>query len=378
MHSSRTLVVMQPTSFCNIDCRYCYLPERARKTRMSIEVVRRVAEAVLGSPRVEPPVTFLWHLGEPLAVPPAFYEEAFAEIDAVVQRTGIACSHSFQTNGTLLNRDWVDLLRRHRVGIGLSVDGPAFIHDRLRVTRAGKGTHNAVVQAIRLLHDGGIKFGAIAVLTDYTLDHADAMFAFFVEHGIEEVAFNIDEIEGVHADSSFRQQQATERYRRFLARFIELSDEHGGALKLREVWTNLRSICVGTTEPYNTMNQPFRILNFAANGDFCTFCPELITARDARYPSMVMGNILVDSLEDMLQHPTFQAVQAEIERGVQRCRETCDYWRFCGGGSPSNKFFEHGRFDVTETVTCRVHKQATIDVLLSYMERRFPTAVTTG
>jgi hypothetical protein len=42
----------------------------------------------------------------------------------------------------------------------------------------------------------------IAVLTDDPLDHADAMFSFFQEHGIHDVGFNMEETEGSNRESS--------------------------------------------------------------------------------------------------------------------------------------------------------------------------------
>lgn len=161
-----------------------------------------------------------------------------------------------------------------------------------------------------------------------------------------------------------------ERYKRFLARLLQLNDQYGGAIKLREAWTNLRTLTLGTTDPYNTTNQPFRILNVDANSNFSTFCPELVAASSQKYGDFVMGNILREGFANLATNPVFQLVQREIEAGIALCKSTCPYWNYCGGGSPSNKFFEHGRFDVAETTTCRVHKQATIDVLLDYLEAK--------
>lgn len=337
-------------------------------------VVRRIAEEVFASRVVESPISFLWHLGEPLAVPIAFYEQAFAEIASAHAGCDKAYSHAIQTNGTLLTPAWVEFLARHRVGIGLSVDGPAFLHDRMRVTRNGRGTHQDVLRAIGLLKAAQVPFGAIAVVTDATLDHADAFFQFFVEQGIEDVAINIDEIEGVHRGSSHAGARAEIRYKAFLRRLLELCEAQPRALKIREVWTNLRAMTAEAPDPYNTMNQPGRILNFLASGDYSTFCPELVGTTTPRFGRLVMGNILQDRLDDLPEHPTFRAVHEEIERGVRRCEASCSHWRFCGGGSPSNKFFESGRFDVTETLTCRIHKKATVDVLLEFLEQRIALA----
>lgn len=369
MNDRRTLVVLQATPFCNIDCSYCYLPDRSTTTRMSIEVVRRVASEVFSSPAIESPITFLWHLGEPLAVPLAFYEYAFSEIAAINGAYKRPYAHSFQTNGTLLDDDWIGLIRRHEVQVGISLDGPAFIHDRCRLTRSHRGTHSLVLEGVNRLRRAGIDFGVIAVITDFTLDYPDEFFDFFVGHAVSNVAFNIDEIEGAHAATSFEETDACRlRYRKFLRRLLERSAAQANDITFREIWTNLKSVTLGAGEVQNTTNRPLQILNVKANGDYSTFAPELAAAKSADYHNFVMGNILRDGLADLPSNPLYLRVQREIAEGVARCEASCAYWNFCGGGSPASKFFEHGRFDVTETTTCRIHKQWTVDVLLEYLE----------
>jgi uncharacterized protein len=337
---------------------------------MDGEVVRAAFERVLASPLVEDPVVFLWHLGEPLAVGRPFYEEAFALAADAGRRHGREVHHGFQTNATLIDEGWTGLIGDHGVVMGVSVDGPAFIHDRVRVNRARRGTHDQVMRGIRHLQAAEIGFGAISVVTDVTLDHPDEFYGFFAENGISDVGFNIDEVEGVNLTSSFGGDSSTLRYESFLDRLLRLSEADGGAVKFREVWTNTAALAFGGGEPVNNTNQPFRILNVDHKGDISTFCPELVTAKTPEGRSFAMGNVLTGPLEAMVDDPVFQLVSAQVEAGVRECRETCGYWQFCGGGSPSNKFFEHGRFDVSETRTCRVHKKATVDVLLRHLERR--------
>jgi uncharacterized protein len=366
----RTLVVLQPTTFCNIDCSYCYLPDRAVNARMGDEVLRAAFDTILASALVEDPVVFLWHLGEPLAVGTRFYEEAFALAADAALRHGREVHHGFQSNATLVDDAWVDLIKRHDVIMGVSVDGPEFIHDRVRLTRSGRGTHARVLRGIKRLQAAGIGFGAISVVTDFTLDHPDEFYRFFAQNSIFDVGFNIDEVEGVNLTSSFGAAASTRRYEDFLGRLLTLAEADGGAVKFREVWTNAAALAFGGPEPVNNTNTPFRILNVDHLGNISTFCPELVTARTPDGGSFAMGNVLAGPLESMLENPVFQRVSAQVADGVRQCRESCEHWMFCGGGSPSNKFFEHGRFDVSETRTCRVHKKATVDVLLRHIERR--------
>ncbi|WFE21528.1 GRRM system radical SAM/SPASM domain protein [Solwaraspora sp. WMMD937] len=367
-------MVLQPTTFCNIDCQYCYLPDRANSKQMPMELVRRIAVEVFGARLFSGEVTFLWHLGEPLSVRPEFYEKAFSEIARANEVHGRGYRHVFQTNATLMNEKWINLIQEHRVRVGVSLDGPDFIHDRQRITRRGKGTHAAVLDGVRLMQAHEIPFGVIAVLTDYTLDYPDEFFNFFRMHGIARVGFNIDEIEGVHTSTSFLNENVVARYKRFLMRIIQLSDISNGAVRFREVWSNLRSIASGV-EPYRLANKPFRIMNFDVDGNFSTYCPELVAAKSDKYSDFVMGNILRDSLDDLPNSPVFQLVNREVEEGLSLCERTCSYWNHCGGGEPSSKFFQYGRFDVSETTTCRIHRQATVDTLVDYLERRMADGV---
>ena len=104
-------------------------------------------------------------------------------------------------------------------------------------------------------------------------------------------------------------------------------------------------------------------------GNISTYSPELFGVDTLRYGTFRMGNVRDGPLELIESNPTFVAVAKEIAAGVQACKASCEYWGFCGGGPPANKFFEHGRFDVTETLFCRIHKKTLVDVVLDYAER---------
>src|ERR1044072_4996857 len=62
----KKLVILQPTPFCNIDCKYCYLPNRDAPHRMPLRVLERICHEVFKSKYFDDPVYFVWHSGEPL------------------------------------------------------------------------------------------------------------------------------------------------------------------------------------------------------------------------------------------------------------------------------------------------------------------------
>src|SRR5215212_9404013 len=100
-HHSVELLVIQPTPFCNIDCSYCYLPDRSSRKRMSLECVELLGERVLRGGWAADEITAIWHAGEPLVVAPAWYDQAFAVL-ARHCPANVRLAHAMQTNGTLI------------------------------------------------------------------------------------------------------------------------------------------------------------------------------------------------------------------------------------------------------------------------------------
>lgn len=86
------------------------------------------------------------HGGEPLLYPDLNF--FFSEIRGSVSSATV--QFALQTNGTLLNSDNLTVLERHRVEIGVSVDGSRESHNRFRVTHTGEGTFDLVMHGLQL------------------------------------------------------------------------------------------------------------------------------------------------------------------------------------------------------------------------------------
>lgn len=80
------------------------------------------------------------------------------------------------------------------------------------------------------------------------------------------------------------------------------------------------------------------------------------------------GNIHHVSPDQMLLDASFQNVLKEIEQGVAVCRKSCPWFRWCGGGAPANKYFEHGSFAVGSTMFCELTKSVLLDTVLAAIE----------
>ena len=375
------MLVLQPTPFCNLDCDYCYLPQRDLRARMSIDTLQRAVERLLDEGLLGPTLTVVWHAGEPLVLPPAYFERAF-EVVARVLGSHCRPQHAIQTNATLLDDAWCDLLRRHGVRVGVSVDGPDWLHDAHRRTRDGRGSHGLVLRGLARLRAHGLACHAIAVVTRATLDDPDGFFDFFAQQGIREVGCNFDEAEGVHLRSSLAGHEAA--HAAFLGRLLERSIASGGRVVFRELAGALQRIAGpwpeadggprpdgdrGACTPANEQTLPLAIVTVAWNGDFGTFSPELLGQRAPAFGDFVLGNVARDGYLEALAGERAQRLWHEVAAGVEACRARCAYFDLCGGGAPANKWYENGSLASTETLYCRSMVQRPVEVVLRRLEQ---------
>jgi uncharacterized protein len=365
-------LVIQPTPFCNIACTYCYLPHRSDRSVMSDQTLRMVFERVFASRWLGPALSVIWHAGEPLVLPVAYYRDAFDRIEQW-RPPALNLRHSIQTNGMLITSEWCELIRQHNVGIGVSLDGPRCLHDLHRRTRSGGGTFDRTMAGIRLLRQHSVDFHVITVLSNDSLEDPDGLVDFYISEGIDQVCFNVEESEGDHRSELFVAADLRRRFRDFLDRFWRRARQSERFSFIREVDAMLpRVLRPEEAVMQNEQVVPFGMLNVACNGDVATFSPELLGLKNADYDDFIIGNVHTHSLEDMRASATLQRMARDIDRGVEACRRTCGYFSVCGGGAPVNKLTENGSFASDRTRFCELTQMVPIDLILDALERVEP------
>ena len=369
------LVVVQSTSLCNLDCSYCYLPDRQKKRVFDLNLLPLLIQRILESPYAGPEFSLVWHAGEPLTLPTRWYDEAtkilyqsLADHGAL----GLDFTQHVQTNATLINDSWCDCFRRNRIVAGISVDGPEEIHDAHRRFRNGRGSHALAMKGIEALHRNDVPFHCISVLTEDAMEQPERMYRFFRDNGIYDVGFNVEEQEGIHTSSSMQGAAMEAKYRDFLQTFWRLSDQDGYPVVLREFEQVISLIQGHQRMTQNELNRPFSILSVDWQGNFSTFDPELLSVASDRYGTFNLGNLRDLSLEESTRTEQFQRLFSDMSQGVHSCQEGCEYFGLCGGGNGSNKFWEHGSLAASETNACRFGTKIPVQVLLERFEQGPP------
>lgn len=364
------LLVIQPTPFCNINCTYCYLPDRSSKAVVTEQTLVNLFSQVFESGWVRDCLAVVWHAGEPLVLPTEFYRDAFRAIERL-KPPGLVVTHAFQTNGTLIDEGWCSFFAEEQVNVGVSIDGPRHIHDRNRVTRSGRGTFDKTVAGIRLLRRTEVPFHVISVLSSASMKAPREMFDFYIEEGIKEVCFNVEESEGDHVSASFAEAGIEAAYYQFLSEFWRLSASHPGRIAfIREIEHAIGQVIRPNDSPFsNQLVEPFAVTSMDWAGNISTFSPELLGLKNADYGDYLLGNINRDALTDLLDCANLARMLKDIRAGVQMCQDTCQYFSVCGGGEPVNKLAENGTFASTETRYCRLTKMRATDLVLDAIEQ---------
>lgn len=347
-------VILQPTTLCNLDCSYCYLPFRRRRLIMNREVADAVAVSI--EPWTENrTVEVCWHGGEPLTLGPA---RLGALMDAFA---GMAVAHGIQTNATLITDEWCRFFREREVRVGVSIDGPAEDNQH-RVDLAGKEVFARIVRGINTLTRQGHEVSIIAVVSDPTPARARRLYEFAAELGAAWLGVNIEEQEGVNTHGNQHHAADVEDFWAALAAAWTADPQ----VRLRELDRVLTYAHGLDRSDRTTAAQVDPLPTVAYDGSVTLISPELAGFSSPRLGEFACGNVLHTRLDELIEAGSRAAWVQEYLVGLRRCRNTCPYFDFCGGGQPANRFFEHERFDGTRTNYCVNSKITLVEGVLRH------------
>ena len=349
-------VVMQPTTLCNLDCSYCYLPWRAQRRPMTVLVAEAVAATVNRWARDNDRFSVVWHGGEPLAAGRDQLGDLMAPF--------VGVEHHVQTNATLIDDAWCEFFAAHQMRVSVSVDGPEARNGE-RVDRAGRAAYDKIVKGVEALRRHGLPFSALAVVTDPRPELAGELYAYFLDLGCDVLGVNIEEREGVNARSNAHRG---EQVRAFWAELVG-AWRREPRIHVREIEWTLRYAAAELDGTADAVLPPHLdpIPTVAYDGSVVLLSPELAGFHDARYGDFTSGNVLHRPLDEIVAGAAGTPWIADFVTGVEACRATCAYFGFCGGAHAANRYFELGGFTGTETDHCRNSKIRLLEGVLDHV-----------
>jgi uncharacterized protein len=321
---------------CNLACSYCYYlvkehqyPE-GKSFRMTDELLEEyIAQHMAAAPG--PEIRFSWHGGEPTLLGIDYFRKV-VELQRRHLRPGCRVSNGIQTNGFLLDEEWVRFLAAEHFGVGLSMDGPPELHDRYRTTRGGKPSHKQALRAFQWLRRYRVPCDLLCVVHAHNVQYPHQVYRFFREIGgtylgflpvVEAVPGGIGEVSPhtvpAEAFGQFLCTIFDEWVRRDTGRVrVQLFEE-----AVRPAQALEHSLCI-----FRETCGDIPVVEH--NGDFYP-CDHYVDAPHC------LGNLRVTPLVDLLESPAQRAFgQAKKDSLPRYCRE-CEVRPMCNGGCPKDR-----------------------------------------
>ncbi len=225
-HRPLNSVLVKPSGpDCNLGCAYCFYLEKETLFpetdlhRMSPEIQEEMIRQVMQQSGQS--VSIGWQGGEPALMGLEFYKRAI-DLEKKYGH-GQSVSNGFQTNGTLLDREWAQFFKQYDWLIGLSLDGPQHIHDKYRQDKGQRPTWEKVERVARMLLEEGVAVNAMCCVTDYSADYAKELYNYYKNLGLTWMQF----IPVVETDKEDQTKAASfsltdEKYGYFLIELFDL------------------------------------------------------------------------------------------------------------------------------------------------------------
>jgi uncharacterized protein len=176
-------LLAKPTgAVCNLDCKYCFFLSKemlypGSRFQMADDLLETYIRQLLES-QAGPEVIVGWQGGEPTLMGLDFFERSIKYVEQYRQ-PGQAVSYTIQTNGTKLNDEWSAFFKEHKFLVGLSIDGPAELHDAYRVDKGGAGTFEDVMRGWNVLNRHGVDVNIMCSVHAANAKHPLEVYRFF-------------------------------------------------------------------------------------------------------------------------------------------------------------------------------------------------------
>jgi uncharacterized protein len=322
---------------CNLDCHYCYYRDKRslypesgalRMTDSLLEeyIVQQIAS--VGGPET----VFSWHGGEPTTLGVDFFRKA-VELQRKHKPAGWRIRNGIQTNGVLLDEEWGRFLRAEGFRVGLSLDGPAELHDPYRVTRGGEPSHRQALRGYEILRKHAVPTDILCVVHSRNVRHPLTVYRFFREIGGTYLGFlpAVERApEGAEGVGPFT--PSAEDYGAFLCKIFDEWVERDTDRIAVQTFEEAARPALGMEHSLCVFRETCgQIPVIEHNGDF--FPCDHYVDREHR-----MGNIGETPLGELLESPAQQAFgEAKRDALPRYCRE-CEVLAMCHGGCPKYRF----------------------------------------
>lgn len=346
-------VIMKVASRCNLNCSYCYVYHsadqrwRRQPALMPAGVVRETARRIREYADAHGLNSFsvVLHGGEPLLLGHDRLDEYLGILaDELTPR--LTLSLGLQTNGTLLDERFIAVAKRHRLRIGLSMDGPPEAQDRHRVDHRGRGSGGDVAAALHLLAREPSVFSGVLCVVDLKNDPV-AVYDYLAGAGVPSLDFLLPDANRSTLPPGVSTSGDAEKYADWLAP-VFLKWYQAPARPAIKLFSTVMRLLLGFRETVDSLgggSGGYAIVE--ANGEI----EGLDSLKSCYEGATETGlSVLHHTLTDAAWAPVLRVGTAGAAGLCSECR-SCRYVDVCGGGYIVNRY-RTGHGFVNPSVYC--------------------------
>ncbi len=342
--------VVKIASRCNINCTYCYMynlgdssyklqPKFIEKTT-TINFVNKLLSHLQKSNTGT--VFIILHGGEPLLMKKEDFEY-FMDSFKILSENNIRVVFALQTNGILIDKEWIDIFRKYNINIGVSLDGSELVNDKFRIDKKGNGTYHKVIKGLEILKENNYSAGILSVM-NLECDPVE-----YYEHfkNLSVPSLDVLLLDATHdnKETIFNNKMTPSDW--YIKVFDEWFKDNNQKLQIRMFNVLIKSILGEDTGLDNLGILENKVLVLETNGDL-----EAVDVLKACGESFTKNEININTNEiDEVSKSTLIEVYYNSGKYLPRKCLACPVQEICGGGYLPHRYSSVNGFN-NPTIYC--------------------------
>lgn len=345
-----SLLIKPASADCNLRCEYCFyidhLESGSNAPRMSEEVLERMISSYMKTEQNNN-YSFGWQGGEPTIMGLEFFKKS-VEFQKKYGAPGSNVSNGLQTNGTLITDEMAKFFGEYKFLLGVSLDGPAYLHDHYRKTIGQTPTHSMVLRGIEHLKKNQVEFNILTLVNNKTVQHASEIYQYLKDQGFYYHQY-IPCMEYDKNNKPLPYAITGEEWGKFLCEIFDIwikEDTH--KISIRHFDSVLEYFVYGN---YNVCYMQENCCQyFVVEHDGGVYPCDFYVRDD-----LLLGNVKTGTLDDFLNSPIYQQFGKEKSDWNSECKD-CSYIGFCHGDCKKFRL-SAAKSSKTLSVLCKGWKQ---------------------
>ena len=349
-------VILKITERCNLNCDYCYVFNRGGYDKddsppiFSLAYTHKLGH-LLHEACDKYQIDFIrvdLHGGEPLLYKPRRFDELCSVLKSYIPKETLL-EFCLQTNGVLINDEWIDVFEKHKVAVAVSLDGVRQVNDLHRLDHKGKSSYEDTVRGLRILQDAFAKGRLVSrpsllSVINPAANGSETYRHFVGDLNLKSFDFLLPDIH--HGDTGYDLAGVSRFIKDALNEWFADNDP---TIYVR-LFESQMSALAGKPAYFMGMGQQVAeafAFTIGTNGNIYVDDTLRPTQNEIFAP---IGNLMSVTLTDILDSPQMRLFLSESARLPDGCSD-CIWKKICGGGRLVNRFDPAGSFS-KRTVLC--------------------------